>query len=72
MEPLGTQHILLGKRQLWPMSQPTSSVRPPMPSRPHVLPHRKERVRAQGDLSAAGNATSFRRRFVSLYSTTSG
>src|SRR5207245_4316414 len=50
----------------------TSSVRPPMRSRPHVLPRRKERARAQGDSSAGGSATSSRRRFASSYSTTSG
>jgi hypothetical protein len=45
---------------------------PPMRSRPHVLPRRKARARAQGDSSAAGSATSSRRRFASSYSTTSG
>ena len=50
----------------------TSSVRPPMRSRPHVLPRRKEKARAQGDSSAGGSATSSRRRFASSYSTTSG
>src|SRR5713226_352015 len=50
----------------------TSSVRPPMRSRPHVLHRRKERARAQGDSSAGGSATSSRRRFASSYSTTSG
>src|SRR2546428_877770 len=50
----------------------TSSVRPPMRSRPRVRPRRKERARAQGDSSAGGSATSSRRRFASSYSTTSG
>ena len=50
----------------------TSSVRPPMRSRPHVLPRRKERAREQGDSSAGGSATSSQRRFASSYSTTSG
>src|SRR5437870_2473443 len=50
----------------------TSSVRPPIRSRPHVLPRRKERARAQGDSSAGGSATSSRRGFASLYSTTNG
>ncbi len=50
----------------------TSSVRPPMRSRPHVLPRRKERARAQGESSAGGSASSSRRRFAISYSTTSG
>ena len=50
----------------------TSSVRPPTRSRPHVLAHRRETVRAQGDSSAGGSATSSRTRFASSYSTTSG
>jgi hypothetical protein len=50
----------------------TTSVQPPTRSRPHVLPHWKERARAQGDSSAGGSAISLRRRFASSYSTTSG
>jgi hypothetical protein len=53
-------------------SQRTSSVRPPMRSRPHVPPRRKERARAQGDSSAGGSASSSERRSASSYSTTSG
>src|SRR5438552_14702519 len=49
----------------------TSSGRPHMRSRPHVLPRRK-RARARGDSSAGGSATSSRTRFASSYSTTSG
>jgi hypothetical protein len=55
-----------------PTSPRTSSVRPPMQSRPHVLPRRQARARPQGDLSTSGSVTSFRRRFASSYSTTSG
>ena len=53
-------------------SRRTSSVRPPMRSRPHVPPRLKERTRAQGASSAGGSATSSRRRSASSYSTTSG
>jgi hypothetical protein len=50
----------------------TNWVRPPMGSRPHVLPRRKEWAAARGDLSACGSATSSRSRFASSSSTTSG
>src|SRR6266849_6930642 len=50
----------------------TSSVRPPMRSRPPVLPLLKERAKAQGNASAGGSAISSRRRFASSSSTTSG
>jgi hypothetical protein len=43
----------------------TSSVRPPMRSKPHVLPRRKARARPQGDSSANGSVTSSLRRFAS-------
>jgi hypothetical protein len=49
----------------------TNSVRPPMRSRPHVLPRPKARARPQGDSSANGSVTSSRRRFASSYLTTS-
>ena len=49
----------------------TSSVRPPMRSRPHVLLRRKARARPQGDSSASGSVTSSRRRFASSCLTTS-
>ncbi len=39
---------------------------------PHVLPRRKGKTRAQGDLSAGGSATSSRRRSAGWYSMTSG
>src|SRR6266699_977164 len=64
----GMPPMLLARQQ----SSRTSWVRPPMRSRPHVLPRRKERARAQGGSSAGGSATSSRRRFASSYSTTSG
>jgi hypothetical protein len=60
------------RRQSSPMSPRTSSVRPPMRSRPHVLPRRTKRPRAQGDSSAGGSASNSRRRFASSCSTTSG
>ena len=70
------QHGMLRTLPARPRSSHTSprtnSVRPPMRSRPHVLPRRKARVRAQGDSSAGGSATSSRRRFASSYLTTSG
>src|SRR5579872_3172472 len=56
----------------------TSSVRPPMRSRPYVLQRRrakaraKARARPQGDGSASGSVTSSRRRFANSYLTTSG
>ena len=50
----------------------TSSVRPPMRSRPHVLPRRMAQARPRGDSSASGSATSSRKRFASSCSTTSG
>ena len=50
----------------------TSSVRPPMRSRPHVLPRQKARAGPQGDSSASGSVTSSRRRFASSFLTTSG
>src|SRR2546428_7636207 len=53
-------------------SRRTSSVRPPMRSRPHVLLPRKESARSQGDSSAGGSTTSSRTPFASSYSTTSG
>src|SRR5216683_6856987 len=65
-------HMLLARRQSSRTSPRTSWVRPPMRSRPHVLPRRKERARAQGGSSAGGSATSSQRRFASSYSTTSG
>ena len=49
----------------------TNSVRPPMRSRPHVLPRPKARARPQGDSSANGSVTSSRRRFANSYLTTS-
>ena len=49
----------------------TSSVRPPMRSRPHVLLRRKARARPQGDSSASGSVTSSRSRFASSCLTTS-
>ena len=49
----------------------TNSVRPPMRSRPHVLPYPKARARPQGDLSANGSVTSSRRPFASSCLTTS-
>ena len=49
----------------------TNSVRPPMRSRPHVLPRPKARARPQGDSSANGSVTSSRRRFASSCLTTS-
>jgi hypothetical protein len=49
----------------------TNSVRPPMRSRPHVLPHPKARARRQGDSSASGSVTSSRRLSGSSCSTTS-
>src|SRR5438105_12704878 len=68
----GMPHMLLARQQSSRTSPRTSWVRPPMRSRPHVLPRRKERARAQGGSSAGGSATSSRRRFASSYSTTSG
>src|SRR5512143_2512776 len=56
----------------WHTSPRTILVRPPMRSRPRGLPRVKERASAQGDSSADGSATSYRRRFASSYSTTSG
>src|SRR2546430_8253916 len=53
-------------------SRRTSSVRPPMRSRRHVLLPRKKSARSQGDSSAGGSRTSSRTRFASSYSTTSG
>jgi hypothetical protein len=53
------------------MSPRTNSVRPPMRSRPHVLPRPKARARPQGDSSANGSVTSSRRRFASSCLTTS-
>ena len=53
-------------------SRRTSSVRPPMRSRPHVLPRLRVRARPRGGLSAGGSVTSSRRRFASSYLTTSG
>src|SRR5258706_36774 len=68
----GMPHMLLARQQSSRTSPRTSWVRPPMRSRPHVLPRRKERARAQGGSSAGGSATSSQRRFASSYSTTSG
>src|SRR5947208_10138038 len=65
-------HMLLARQQSSRTSPRTNWVRPPMRSRPHVLPPRKERARAQGGSSAGGSATRSRRRFASSYSTTSG
>jgi hypothetical protein len=53
------------------MSPRTNSVRQPMRSRPHVLPHPKARARPQGDSSANGSVTSSRRPFASSCLTTS-
>jgi len=50
----------------------TNSVRSPMRSGPHVLPHPKARARPQGDSSASGSVTSCRRPFASSCLTTSG
>src|SRR5438045_1979539 len=68
----GMPHMLLAKQQSSGTSPRTSWVRPPMRSRPHVLPPRKERPRAQGGSSAGGSAISSRRRFASSSSTSSG
>src|SRR5207249_11687983 len=68
----GMPHMLLARQQSSRTSPRTSWVRPPMRSRPHVLPRRKERARAQGGSSAGGSVTSSRTRFASSYSTTSG
>ena len=50
----------------------TNLVRPPMRSRPRVLPRQRARAMLRGDSSANGSVTSSRRRFASSCSTTSG
>ena len=57
-----------GSSHTWPR---TNSVRLPMRSRPHVLPHPTARARRQGDSSASGSVTSSRRPFASSCLTTS-
>jgi hypothetical protein len=55
--------------RMWPHM---SLVLRPTRSRPRVLLRWKARATPQVDLSADGNVTNFRRRFASLYLTTSG
>src|SRR5262249_4799031 len=68
----GMPRTLLARPGLLHTSPRTSSVRPPMRSRPHVLLRPKARAGPQGDSSAGGSAASARRRFASSYLTTSG
>lgn len=60
------------RRERWPTWPPTISVRPRTRSRPSALPRRTVRPRRQAAANAGGSATSFRTRFASSSSTTSG
>jgi hypothetical protein len=67
----GMPRTLLARRGPSHTSPRTNSVRPPMRSRPHVLPSPKARARPQGDWSANGSVTNSRRPFASSCLTTS-
>jgi hypothetical protein len=68
----GTPRTLQPRLQPSRTSPRTSSVRPPMRSRPPGLPHRKGRMSTQGNVSVSGSGISFRRRFARSCSTISG
>ncbi len=67
-DPCGGQHGMprtpLAKPGPSHTSPRISSGRPPMRSRPHVMPCRKERARSPEDSSANGSVTGSRRRFA--------
>ena len=64
--------MLLAKRQPWRMSPHMISVPRPTPSRPRVRLRPRVMRRSLPALSASGSVNSCRRRFASLFWTTSG